>query len=118
MAESITFDNVTFIIALGGVAFSIFLFFRKPQESLELKQVENAGKDKLINAKIKWAKEANEERFRELSKRLEDAFLLAANHTHTVDTKVDELIKTTNSWHLEISNQMTEIKTIIKKDCK
>jgi len=115
---------------LIGVIFGIYFFLRKPQDSLEKKQIiageelkdkatilqqkEAENKANILAEQIKARNEENERRFADFGKRLDDAFTLAANHTHTVDVKVDSLIASTNAWHLEISNKMTELSTMLK----
>ena len=50
-----------------------------------------------------------------MTKRLDDAFALAQNHIHTVDEKLTGYISTSNAWHLEVSNKLTELGTIISE---
>ena len=121
---------VSSVVMLIGVIFGIYFFLRKPQDSLEKKQIiageelkdkatilqqkEAENKANILAEQIKARNEENERRFADFGKRLDDAFTLAANHTHTVDVKVDSLIASTNAWHLEISNKMTELSTMLK----
>lgn len=114
-------------IMLIGVIFAAYFTFRKPQDSLEKKQIidgENL-KDKatllqqkevenkaiVLENQFKWFMEGNNQKFNDMGKRLDDAFLLAANHTNTVDTKVDKLIETVGS----MSSKVVELATIINE---
>ena len=56
-------------------------------------------------------KEANEKKFAEFSLRLTDAMTMAQNHIHTVDTKVDGLIKVV----AEMDKQLTHLATVIEE---
>lgn len=125
LTEIINPSNIMFAIGLLGVIFSVFSFFRKPQESLEKKQIlvdenlkdkatilsqkEAEGKANVLAQQFQWEKEANEKKFNEFSSRLDAAMTLAQNHIHTVDTKVDTLIATIG----KMSNEITRLSTII-----
>jgi len=107
------------IITLISVAFTIWSKVKSPQDKLD-KQVavdreEVEGKAQVLAQRVQWEKELTEKRFGEFGKRLDDAFALAQNHTHSVDVKADLLIKTTNEWHLQISNKLTKLETLIEE---
>ena len=125
MESIITPGNITFTIGMLGVIFSVFFYFRKPQEEMETKQAltekdisskatilaqkELETKALLLAEQVKGKNEENERRFLEMGKRLEDAFLLAANHTHEIVNKVEGLTLLVS----EMSNQITKLTTII-----
>jgi hypothetical protein len=125
LAEIINPSNIMFAIGLLGVIFSVFFYFRKPQESLEKKQIiadeelkdkatilsqkEAEGKTNVLAQQFQWEKEANEKKFQEFSCRLDNSMTLAQNHIHTVDVKVDTLITTIG----KMSNEITRLSTII-----
>lgn len=123
----LTPSNITFILGIFGVVFTVYNYFRKPQEEMETKQAitekeignkatilaqkEVENKATLLAQQVQWEKEANEKKFSEFGIRLDSAFSLAQNHIHTVDTKVDKLIETINV----MSNRITELSTIINE---
>ena len=136
METLLTPANVMFSLGIIGTIFSVFLYFKKPQDDLEKKQALDAlatEKDKLLASKeladkatimqqkeaetkaglltqqVQWEKEANEKRFLEFGTRLDTALSMAQNHIHTVDTKVDALMKLVNS----MGNDITRLATII-----
>ena len=138
MDNILTPSNITFAIGIIGIIFSIFFYFRKPQEDIERKQALNAlatEKDKLIADKdlgtkatilaqkeaegkagllaqqVQWEKEANEKKFVEFGVRLDNALTLAQNHIHSVDVKVDNLLIEVNI----MGNKITELSTIINE---
>lgn len=145
MNEIITPSNIMFAIGIITIIFSVWFKVRDPQEKTERAQGLDAlatEKDKLIAEKdlgtkatilaqkeletkalvlaeqVKNKDVENERRFNEMGVRLDTAMTTAQNHIHTVDTKVDELIKTVNM----MSNKITELGTIIseripKKPC-
>lgn len=80
---------------------------------LSQKEVEN--KAGVLAEQFKWFMETNNQKFMDMGKRLDDAFLLAANHTNTVDTKVTELVKTTNTLALTVEKLSTIIEERIPR---
>lgn len=125
ISESI--NIILFIITLLSVLFSVFFYFRNPQEKLEKNQAINEEKDKnkatilsqkevenkalLLAEQVRWDKENNEKKFAELGCRITESMTLAQNHIHTVDTKVDALLKTVGL----MSNEITRLSTIIEE---
>jgi hypothetical protein len=129
-----TMDIVSLIgsaISFIGVIFVVYLSFRNPQianekEHIEIeqevkdkatllsqKEVEN--KASVLEKQFQWYMDATERKFADFGKRLEDAFLMASNHTHTVDTKVDKLIESTNSLGLTVERLSTIIEERIPR---
>lgn len=117
MEHLLTPSNITFALGVIGMFFTIFIYFKNPQTELEKKtaveEKENEGKIGLLVKQLEWEKEASEKRFKDMAERLDSAFGLAQNHIHTVDEKLTGYIETSNKWHLEVSNQLTRLTTII-----
>ena len=125
MTDYFTLQNIVFILGILGMLFSIFNYFRSPQEDIEKKQIvagkdldtkatilaqkEAEGKASLLAQQVEWEKVANEKKFSEFSTRLDNAMTLAQNHIHTVDIKIDALTTITNT----MSNEITRLSTII-----
>lgn len=107
------------ILVILGYVFFIYNYFRNPQENLDKKQAldkeESAGRDKLFEQRMQWEKESNDKRFTELGVRLTDSMTLAQNHIHTVDVKVDGLIGSVNTMNLQLTNEITKLRTIIEE---
>lgn len=107
------------IVTLLGIVFGVFLFFRKPQEDLEKKQEvserDTEGKAKLLAQQVQWEKEANAKKFEEFNCRLNEAMALAQNHIHSVDVKVDDLIKMVNLLNIEVGKLSTIINERLPK---
>ena len=127
-------DYITVIgqaITFIGVLFIVYSYFKNPQIKLEKKQLiaEEELKDKasvlaqkevenkasVLEKQFGWFMDANNQKFIDMGKRLDEAFLLAANHTNTVDKKVDELIKSVNLTNLEVAKLGTIISERIPK---
>ena len=110
------------VILVLSVLFNIYQYFRKPQEELDKKQAvdetQTAGNILIIQKQIEWEKRSAETRFADMGKRLDDAFALAQNHTHTIDVKVDELIKVVNALTLSLTTELTKLQTIINERMK
>lgn len=135
---TVTASQVVTMLTIIGIMFSVYLYFRNPQVSIEKKQSLDslaADKDKLLAEKdmgtkatilaqkeletkalllaeqVKNKEVENERRFQEMGIRLDTAMAMAQNHIHTVDTKVDKLIDSVNL----MGNKITELGTIINE---
>lgn len=115
----LTTSNVTFAIGIIGVIFTVFFYFRKPQEDLELKQAvtskdidskatvlaakEMESKAALLAQQVQIERDSNEKKFNDIGIRIDQAFALAQNHLHTLDTKQDAMTAnlTTLTIHVE-----------------
>ena len=64
---------------------------------------------------MQFEKETNERRFIDMGCRIDNAFTMAKNDISHVDAKVEVMIVDNNKWHLEISNKLTELNTIINE---
>ena len=119
MEVLLTASNVTFVLGLLGILFSIFLYFKNPQEDLEKKQAltekDVDSKTTLLEHQVSWEKASNEKKFEELGKRLDESLALAQNHTHTIDVKVDNLVATVNTMNLSMTNEITKKRVIINE---
>jgi len=112
-------------ISFIGIIFIVYHFFKNPQISSEKEQIkiEENMKDKasiisqkevenkaaVLEKQFQWYMEVNQQKFCDMGKRLDEAFILAANHTNTVDKKVDKLVESTNILGLEVSKLSTII---------
>lgn len=99
---------ITGIIGLMGVVFTVYRFFRNPQ-------IDTEKQDALQAQQIQWQKETNDKKFTEMGMRIDNTFAMAKNDISHVDAKVEVLITNDNKWHLEISNKLTELNTIINE---
>lgn len=120
MENIVTPGNVMFSLGIITVIFSVYNSYRKPQEEIEtnqaltkkdvdnkatiLAQKEMENKASLLEQQVKLAYEANEKKFQEMGLRID-----------SVMTKVDSLVLTSSTWHLDISNKMVELTTIISE---
>lgn len=120
---SLIMSAITFI----GIIFAIFLYFKNPQDKIKTENALNSERDKnkatildqkevdtkaqLLAQQMNSEKEDNNRRFKELGERLDASFLLASNHIHTVDTKVDTLTKEVGC----LENSITKLGTIIEE---
>ena len=125
MEIQLTLQNIMFTLGIVGILFTIYNYFRNPQEAIEKKQilVDREMKNKtsvltqkeieteaaLLKQKVELENQANDKKFADLICRIDSSQLLAQNHIHTVDTKVDTLIFTVNSLALN----MKALETII-----
>ncbi len=109
----LTTSNIIFILGVMGAVFGVYTYFRDPQIALDKQQdldkQEVEGKAALLEERTKWDRDQSEKRFVDMGIRLDTAFTLAQNHTHTVDVKVDKLIDSVNS----LGNFVTKLETII-----
>jgi len=108
---SIDHNQIAFLVGifgLLGVIFSVYNYFRKPQ-------IDTEKQDALQAQQLQWQKEMNDKRFLEMGTRIDSSFTMAKNDISHVDAKVTMLMVDDNKWHLEISNKLTELQTIINE---
>jgi len=119
------------IFGVIGSIFGVYTHFKNPQIDMDKKQALNDERDKnkatvldqkavetkaeLLAQQFKSEKEDNNRRFSELGERLDKSMTLAQNHIHTVDTKVDGLTKAVNDMNNKMSNEITQLATIINE---
>lgn len=108
MNEIITPPNVTFALGILGLIFGVYHYFRTPQ-------IDSEKKDALLAQQVQWTIEGNERRFIEIQQSVKDAFALASNHTHTVETKVDSLTGAVTALNVQIARLETIIEERIPK---
>ena len=117
MNNLITIPNVTFALGFLAMIFGVYNYFRKPQEDLDKRQAvsekEVDSKAALLAQQVQWQKESTDKRFEEMATTLKDSTAMAQNHIHTIDVKIDSWVETSNSWHVQMSNQMARLETII-----
>lgn len=127
----ITVPNIMFAMGTVGTIFAIYFRFRKPTEDLEKNQIitdkdlgtkatilaqkEVENKATLLAQQVEWEKQANEKKFSEFGLRLDNSILLAANHIHTVDVKVDKLGENIGGMSIEIARLTTIIEERIPR---
>ena len=123
------FSLISSGVMFVGVIFAIYYTFRKPQDSLEKKQIiageelkdkatilaqtEAEGKAKVLAAQIESRNIENDRRFDEMAQRLDKSTTMAQNHIHTVDTKVETLTNMVNAMNLNITNELTKLGTTL-----
>ena len=120
---------LSLILAVFGVfgsIFGIYHYFKNPQIEMDKKQALSDERDKnkptlvdqkdvenkalVLEKQFQWYMDVNNQKFLDLGKRLDDSFLLAANHTKTVDTKVTKLSEEVSS----MGNNITRLSTIVE----
>ena len=119
MESLITPSNILFTLGIFGTVFGIYKMFHDPQVTLDKQQdmdkLEVDNKATVLEERAKWDRDQYEKRFTDMGIRLDSAFALAQNHTHTVDVKVDTLITSVNSMNLQLTNSITKLETIINE---
>jgi len=107
------------ILGIGGAVFTVFFKVTNPQIALEKENIKQEkdieSKSNLIDERMKWEKEENNKKFIDMTCRLDKAFELAQNHTHTVDVKVDVLIKTVGDMDSRFGKELVRLSTILEE---
>lgn len=115
MGNLFTTSNIMFALGIIGILFSVYSYFRNPQEKLALDQAltkkDVESEAALLAQEVKLKNEQNDKKVTELAARLDGAMTLAQNHIHTVDTKVDGVITQISL----MSNEITMLRTIIEE---
>lgn len=106
--ELLTPSNITFALGILSVIFSVFFYFRKPQEETETKAA-------LLAQQVVLEREMNEKKFIDVGVRLDGAFTLAQNHIHTLDTKIDTVTNSLNTLGLHVEKLSTIIEERIPR---
>lgn len=104
METILTPSNIMFALGILGIIFTVYNYFRNPQ-------IKSEKIDALLQQRMQWTSEATDKRFCDMNVNIKDAMTLAQNHIHTVDTKVENLIKTVGI----MSNEITRLSTIIEE---
>lgn len=118
--------TISLLVLIIGQIVGLVVAIRKPTEDLAKKQLSDSKDQAIIDKEadkkaevlakeVQWAKESTEKKFTEFGIRLDKAFELAANHTHTVDVKVEALTKLVNEMNLNINRLHTIIEERIPK---
>ena len=96
----INLNTILQIITLAGAIFAVFLYFKKPQEKSEVI-------DAIFN-----------ERMTNYEKTTEKAVQLALNHSHTVESKLDQHIKENQMFAVETTKTLSKIETLLEQHLK
>lgn len=102
METYLTPSNITFVIGLAALAFSIWGKIREPQTDSE-------KRDALFAQQMQYSMDSTDRRFKEMQESFNSLLLQSNNHIHTVDTKVETLNTTVTS----MENKITRLTTII-----
>ena len=106
------------IAILGGMVFGVYIYFRKPQETLDkqfaINEKEEQGKAMILAQQLQWEKDSNERRFKELNDQLTAQTALAMNHTHATDVKIDNLASLMGSMNVNFSKEISALATEVR----
>jgi len=108
MLTSETLNYILGIIALASVVFTIWNSVKKPQTETEEKAA-------LLSQQVTLEREGNNQKFQDLGIRLDKAFELAQNHTHSVSVQVEGLAALVNNMNISMSKDITRLSTIIQE---
>ena len=123
MTGLLTPQNIMFVLGLLAVIFSIYRYFKQPQEETDIKQVvtekdlgtkatilaqkEAEGKAALLALEVQREKEYNTKKFVELTERFDKT-----------DDKIEDLTKSVNDMNLSLSKQLTRVATVVEAHIK
>jgi hypothetical protein len=129
--NNITPEDIIAIIGVLGTLGAVFLYFRKPQEDLQdrqlgtdkelankatiLAQKEMENKAALLAQQVDSEKTLNEKKFIEMNSRIDNAIIALQIEVHAVDVRVDKMMTDNTAFHFEMSNKITEMSTLIKE---
>ena len=126
--DTFTSEDVIATIGVLGTLGAVFLYFHKPQEDLQdrqlvtskdldnkatiLAQKEMENKAALLAQQVDSEKTLNEKKFIEMNSRIDNDIIALQND---VDIKVDKMMTDNTAFHFEVANRMTEVSTILKE---
>jgi hypothetical protein len=108
MEEFITTSNITFIIGVLAFLFSIFIYFKTPQEKSQTN-------DAVFEERMKNLQETNERRFKGIHDEIIEVNKTNQNCFHSVENKVDVLRNEVGSMNVSIGKLETIINERIPK---
>jgi hypothetical protein len=131
MGFEITLPNILSVGGILGFIFSVYHFFRKPQEKLEsgqllaekelankatiLAQREMEGKASLLASQVHWEKESNEKKFGEYGRKLDEVMMKNQKEVVKIDSKLESFIRTQNQRNEETSIHFTKLFTLLEE---
>ena len=113
MSDFLTPSNITFVLGILAIIFSVYNYFKSPQISLDKTQAidreEAENKATILARELEIAKQESDRRFNEIGLRMDKALELAMNHTHAVDVKADKVIEGLNLLSIQVAKLETKI---------
>ncbi len=104
MESLLTTGNITFVLGIVGILFTVYNYFREPQ-------VKSDKTDALLAQQLQWSEQGTDRRFKDMQDRFDLLVAANQNHLHTVDTKVDAL---RNDFG-KMEQSITRLSTIIEE---
>lgn len=108
MESILTVSNITFVVGMLAVLFSVYNYFRNPQLKTE-------KKEGLLAQKVEWTAELMERRFKDINDSFKELLLQSNNHIHTIDVKVGGLTDAMSCMRTDIVKLSTIIEERIPK---
>lgn len=108
MENLLTPSNITFVLGILAIIFSVWNKVKDPQ-------IASDQRDALLAQQIKFFIEGTERRFKEVQDSFQGLLLQSNNHIHTVDTKVEALTTAMGDMRNEITRLATVIEERISK---
>ncbi len=109
----------TLALAIISIAFTVWGKITTPQKDLDKQQAltekDVDTKAGVLAIQFQNDRETTRDKFKEMGERLDNAFTMASNHTHTVDIKVDKLIEGVNSMNLSMTKELATLTAIINE---
>lgn len=99
MENLLTTTNITFILALLGVLFGIYHYFKNPQ-------IKSDKTEALLEQSIKTISEKFDDKFKTLETQI---LRLETNHIHTLETKIDANKHMVNLLAIQVGKLETKI---------
>jgi hypothetical protein len=128
---NITPEDVLAVVGILGTIGAIFLYFHKPQEDLDKRQLiadkeldskatvlaqkEMENKAALLAQQVESEKILNEKKFTEMNTKIDTSILVLQKDIQIVDSKVNNLVSSNATFHLDMSNKMVELSTILRE---
>jgi len=104
MESFITPSNITFLVGMIALLFSVYHYFRNPQ-------IKSEKLDALFEERMENLNKSTDRRFEEINKNFNGLVLQTNNHIHTIDVKVDKLQESSE----RIGKEIIKLSTIIEE---
>ncbi len=111
MESQLTPQNITFVLGIMGLIFTIYRYFSDPDIAAD-------KKNSLLAQQLQWSQDGTDRRFKDMNDGFNELVKSNQNHLHTVDTKVDALRADMNVMGKEITRLATIIEERIPREEK
>lgn len=107
ISSLLTAANITFVLGVIGILFTVWGKVTNPQKKSELSDALQQQREKIFA-------DLYEKRFTETQLQIKELTAVNQNHLHTLETKIDNAVASQNQTNIEIAKLETTIGLLLK----